>query len=88
MIAIIDYGAGNLFSLASSLKHIGQEIEITDDPEKIKCLVSAFLIKALEKCESGTKVVIPVESPELGELLDKVCPVSVGEYLVEGILSA
>ena len=36
MIAIIDYGAGNLFSLASSLKHIGQEIEITDDPEKIK----------------------------------------------------
>lgn len=59
-----------------------------DDPEKIKCLVSAFLIKALEKCESGTKVVIPVESPELGELLDKVCPVSVGEYLLEGILSA
>ena len=36
MIAIIDYGAGNLFSLASSLKHIGMEAEITDDKEKIK----------------------------------------------------
>ena len=36
MIAIIDYGAGNLFSLSSSLAHIGQAAEITDDIEKIK----------------------------------------------------
>ena len=36
MIAIIDYGAGNLFSLASSLAHIGAEAEITDDIEKIR----------------------------------------------------
>ena len=36
MIAIIDYGAGNLFSLASSLKHIGAEAEVTDDIDKIR----------------------------------------------------
>ncbi|MCL2402453.1 MAG: imidazole glycerol phosphate synthase subunit HisH [Oscillospiraceae bacterium] len=31
MIAIIDYGVGNLFSLVSSLKYIGQEAEVTAD---------------------------------------------------------
>ena len=36
MIAIIDYGAGNLFSLASSLAHIGAEAEVTDDIGKIR----------------------------------------------------
>lgn len=35
MIAIINYGAGNLFSLSSSLKMIGEEAEITDDAETI-----------------------------------------------------
>jgi glutamine amidotransferase len=36
MIAIIDYGVGNLFSLKSSLKKIGVESEVTSDKEKIK----------------------------------------------------
>lgn len=36
MIAIIDYGVGNLFSLTSSFKAIGQEIVITNDVETIK----------------------------------------------------
>ncbi len=36
MIAIIDYGVGNLFSLVSSLKAIGQEAIITSDIEDIK----------------------------------------------------
>ena len=31
MIAIIDYGVGNLFSLVSSLKSIGAEAVVTDD---------------------------------------------------------
>ncbi|SHH77608.1 imidazole glycerol phosphate synthase subunit hisH [Sporobacter termitidis DSM 10068] len=35
MIAIVDYGVGNLFSLRSSLKYIGQDAEITGDAEKI-----------------------------------------------------
>ncbi len=36
MIAIIDYGVGNLFSLGSSLKAIGEEAVITSDAEVIK----------------------------------------------------
>lgn len=36
MIAIIDYGVGNLFSLSSSLKAIGAHTIITGDPEIIK----------------------------------------------------
>ncbi|MBR2160097.1 MAG: imidazole glycerol phosphate synthase subunit HisH [Clostridia bacterium] len=36
MIAIIDYGVGNLFSLSSSFKAIGEETVITGDKEIIK----------------------------------------------------
>ncbi len=36
MIAIIDYGVGNLFSLTSSFKAIGEEVVITKDVEIIK----------------------------------------------------
>lgn len=35
MIAIIDYGVGNLFSLCSSLKRIGAEAVVTADPRLI-----------------------------------------------------
>ena len=31
MIAIVDYGVGNLFSLVSSLKALGLEAEVTGD---------------------------------------------------------
>ena len=36
MIAIIDYGVGNLFSLCSSLKSIGAETVVTPDPAVIR----------------------------------------------------
>lgn len=36
MIAIVDYGVGNLFSLARSFAAIGVEVEITADPEKLR----------------------------------------------------
>ncbi len=36
MLAIVDYGVGNLFSLSSSLKFIGVEAVITSDPEVIR----------------------------------------------------
>ncbi len=36
MIAIIDYGVGNIFSLYSSLKYIGADAILTDDVQKIK----------------------------------------------------
>ena len=37
MIAVIDYGVGNLFSLTSSLAAVGAECVVTDDP----CVISA-----------------------------------------------
>ena len=36
MIAIIDYGAGNLFSLRASLEKIGAEAALTSDEEVIR----------------------------------------------------
>ena len=36
MIAIVDYGVGNLFSLSSSLKALGLAAEITSDPERLR----------------------------------------------------
>lgn len=36
MIAITDYGVGNLFSLKSSLEYVGAESCVTGDAEKIK----------------------------------------------------
>ena len=36
MIAIIDYGVGNLFSLSSSFAAINQNVEIISDPNKLK----------------------------------------------------
>lgn len=35
MTAILDYGVGNLFSLRSSLKYIGEEVAVTSDPDEI-----------------------------------------------------
>ena len=36
MIAIIDYGVGNLYSLHSSFKFIGADVVVTSDPEVIR----------------------------------------------------
>ena len=36
MIAIVDYKAGNLTSVAGALDHLGHRCEITDRPEKVR----------------------------------------------------
>lgn len=36
MIAIINYGVGNLFSLESSFNAIGKNVKVTSDPEDLK----------------------------------------------------
>ena len=36
MIAIIDYGVGNLFSLSSSFNAIGHEVKIISNPDELK----------------------------------------------------
>ena len=36
MIAVIDYGAGNIFSVKNALDHLGMESELTSDDQKIR----------------------------------------------------
>ncbi len=36
MIAIIDYGAGNIFSVKNALDHLGVECELTSDKQRIE----------------------------------------------------
>ena len=43
MIAIIDYGVGNLFSLVSSLRMIGADAIVTGDAEEIRALNEALI---------------------------------------------
>ena len=68
MIAIIDYGVGNLFSLTCSFKSIGAEICVTSDPEVIAAAdrivlpgVGAFEDAARKLRESGLDEVIKRE---------------------------
>ncbi|NLA87622.1 MAG: imidazole glycerol phosphate synthase subunit HisH [Clostridiales bacterium] len=79
MIAIVDYGVGNLFSLRSSFKYIGQDAEVTGDPQKIrdsdKVLlpgVGAFEDAAKKLRESGLDAVVYAEAKE-GKPLLGVC---------------
>ena len=65
MIAVIDYGVGNLFSLTSSLSRIGAESVVTDDPEVIRRAdkiilpgVGAFSDAKRKLSESGLDKVI------------------------------
>ncbi len=65
MIAILDYGVGNLFSLCSSLKFIGQEAVVTADREVIRRAdklilpgVGAFADAARKLRDSGLDVVL------------------------------
>jgi imidazole glycerol-phosphate synthase subunit HisH len=43
MIAIVDYKAGNLTSVAHALEHLGHRCEITDRPEKVRAAERVIL---------------------------------------------
>ena len=79
MIAIIDYGVGNLFSLKSSFAAIGEKTVVTSSPEVIKAAdklvlpgVGAFG-DAVEKLESSGLVPIITEQANSGKPLLGVC---------------
>ena len=79
MIAIIDYGVGNLFSLKSSFKSIGVETVVTGDPEIIEKAeklvlpgVGAFGDASKKLKESGLSEVIKKEVKK-GKPLLGVC---------------
>ncbi len=79
MIAIVDYGVGNLFSLNSSFHAIGVEVVVTSDPETIRCSdrivlpgVGAFSDAAKKLSQSGLDQVI-VEETKKGKPLLGIC---------------
>ena len=79
MIAIIDYGVGNLFSLVSSFHFIGAEATVTADPEELRQAdrlilpgVGAFADAATKLRESGLGEMVR-EQAALGKPLMGVC---------------
>ena len=79
MVAIIDYGVGNLFSLCSSLKKIGVEAVVTSDPEVIRNAdklilpgVGAFANAVQKLRDSGLDVLIK-EQAAAGKELMGIC---------------
>lgn len=79
MIAIVDYGVGNLFSLESSFRCIGQEAVVTSDREVIRRAdrvilpgVGAFEDAARKLRESGLDRVV-IEEAQSGKPLLGIC---------------
>lgn len=79
MIAMVDYGVGNLFSLSSSFRSIGADILVTSDPEAIRSAekivlpgVGAFGDAAELLRQSGLDQVI-VEEATNGKPLLGIC---------------
>lgn len=79
MIAIVDYGVGNLFSLARSFAAIGVEVEITADPDKLRAAdkillpgVGAFGDAANKLRATGLDKVV-VEQAQKGKPLMGIC---------------
>lgn len=79
MIAIIDYGVGNLFSLISSLKKIGADIVVTADPSVIESSdriilpgVGAFQDAAAKLRDTGLDKVI-VKQAQSGKKIMGIC---------------
>ena len=79
MIAIIDYGVGNLFSLCSSLKSIGAEAVVTPDPDTIRTAdriilpgVGAFADAAAKLRATGLDQVL-LEEAARGKKIMGIC---------------
>ncbi|MBR7098696.1 MAG: imidazole glycerol phosphate synthase subunit HisH [Clostridia bacterium] len=76
MIAILDYGVGNLFSLVSSLKMIGADAVVTGDADVIRSAdklilpgVGAFADAAAKLRESGLDAVLREEAKKGKEIM-------------------
>ena len=79
MIAIIDYGVGNLFSLCSSLKSIGDDAIVTPDPDTIRAAdriilpgVGAFADAAEKLRATGLDQVL-IEEAARGKKIMGIC---------------
>ena len=79
MVAIIDYGVGNLFSLQSSFAAIGQEATVTSDPAALRAAdklllpgVGAFRDAAAKLRASGLDAVV-LDEAKRGKPLLGIC---------------
>ena len=79
MIAIVDYGVGNLFSLQSSLKYIGADVCVTASPQELDSAekiilpgVGAFGDAAKNLRQTGLDK-IRIEQAEKGKPLMGIC---------------
>ena len=79
MIAIVDYGVGNLFSLVSSFAYIGADAKLTSDPDEIRRAdriilpgVGAFEDAARKLADSGLDKVV-IEEAKSGKPLLGIC---------------
>ena len=79
MIAVIDYGVGNLFSLMSSLRAVGAEVTVTSDADEIRRAdkiilpgVGAFEDARRKLRESGLDKVV-IEEAKNGKKLMGIC---------------
>ena len=79
MVAIIDYGVGNLFSLQSSFAAIGQEAVVTADPAALRAAdklllpgVGAFRDAAAKLRASGLDAVV-LDEAKRGKPLLGIC---------------
>ena len=58
MIAIVDYGVGNLFSLRSSFAAIGAEIAVTADPAGVLRVFTNLIRNALEHGQKRMSILL------------------------------
>jgi len=72
MIAVVNYGVGNLKSISKALETVGATVEVTQNPDKIKSAsgvvfpgVGAFR-SAIEKLNAMKDVIDSLEVPVLG----------------------
>ena len=79
MIAIVDYGVGNLFSLRSSLSAVGAEVTVTGDGDALRRAdkiilpgVGAFGDAAAKLRATGLDAVV-IEETEAGKPLLGIC---------------
>ena len=79
MIGIIDYGLGNIFSLRSSIRAIGEEVTVTGDADEIRACdklllpgVGAFRDAANLLADTGLDTVIKEEAAH-GKYILGIC---------------
>ena len=79
MIAIVDYGVGNLFSLQSSLEWLGAETVVSGDP-RILCQADKLILPgvgafgdAADKLRRGNLDQVLIEEAKKGKPLMGIC---------------